>query len=135
MIGHIYACYSRYCDWIKLGFSVDPQRRFRELNREHPNFAPFTPIGVTRGTLEAEQQIHRAMVPFRRLGWVGSYELYPASHSVVGVAKAIVANEVFWRINNGDMAVFERWAERAARHPLNRVIIRECFDRENQGAA
>lgn len=132
---YIYACYSRYCDWVKVGFSTRPQQRFLELNKSYPAFAPFTPIGTVLGCIEAEQQFHRAMRPFRWRGGVGSIELYPATKSVLDIVRIVLGMTYYWPFDDLEMACFEDWAAHAARHPLNRVIIRECFDREHRRAA
>jgi len=89
--GHLYAAYSKGECWIKVGFSLDVDRRLGEISHRFRHLAPFTLIGKTPSVYAAERQIHRILAPFRhhRIGL--SRELYLAIPVVESVVKTVVA--------------------------------------------
>ena len=47
--GHLYAAYSRYCDWLKVGFtSKGVRERIEGINYQYKDFAPFSLIGSAK---------------------------------------------------------------------------------------
>jgi len=127
--GHIYAAYSRYCDWIKLGFSSKIDERLEAIEKQYAEFAPFSLIGVTASTHRAEQQLHRAFAPFRQRRNGRTRELYPAVQPLVQSIKNLVSWRE-WKPMEGErwLALY-RWARDAADNPANRVEAIISFER------
>ena len=129
-IGHLYVAYSRYCDWIKIGFTSKPVReRLDALENQYPLFGPFSLIGSTRSYWATEQAIHAALAPIRQRKTASTAELYPAVPALVSVVKKIVACREFGRIERNERVELRDWARKAAQHPLNRIEAEICFER------
>lgn len=90
--GTLYAAYSRGKCWIKIGFTLDLNRRLDGLNHHFKSLAPFSVIGKAAAVYKSERQMHRILWPFRcnRVGL--SRELYLAIPEVEEIVKAAFAN-------------------------------------------
>jgi hypothetical protein len=106
--GHLYAAFSKGECWIKLGFSLNVDRRIGEINRRFPQLAPFSLIGKTPSLYRAERQMHRILWPFREYQTGLSRELYLAVPAVQRIIKTVVTG--------------------VDRPPLDYQQVRECFD-------
>lgn len=127
--GHIYAAYSRYCDWIKLGFTTKLDQRLENLEHQYAEFAPFSLIGVTVSTHRAEQQLHRALAAFRQGQTGRTKELYPAVRPMVQTVKNLVSWRE-WKPMSADRWIgLRRWAWAESKQPFNRVEALLAFDR------
>jgi hypothetical protein len=128
--GMIYAAYSRYCDWIKVGFTSKPvPERVEKLNSAYPVFAPFSLIGTTPGTHRVEQTIHRILKPLRLNRVADTGELYPASRSVVAFVTKMLSYDQRVPFRLEEWWELREWTKRAASHPINRVEAEVCFER------
>ncbi len=128
--GHLYAAYSRYCDWIKIGFtSKAAPERILAINVQYAHFAPFSLIGAVPSLWAAEQQIHAWFAPFRQRNKGLTTELYPAAPSVVGAIKRILGNDRWDGLEYPESREVHDWMRSAAAHPLNKVEATICFDR------
>lgn len=128
--GHLYAAYSRYCDWIKIGFtSKSVTERMEGINRAYPLFAPFSLIGSIRSTWDGEQQAHSILRPLRQGKKASTGELYPACPSVVLLVKNMLAKGDFRGLETNERLDLRLWVNRVARHPLNRVEAKLAFER------
>jgi hypothetical protein len=76
--GFLYAAYSRGGCWIKVGFSLNVERRIERLNSHFKPLAPFKLIGATPSVYAAERQAHRILCAFRCYAVGLSRELYLA---------------------------------------------------------
>lgn len=127
--GHLYAVYSRYCDWIKIGFTLDIEKRRKAINRQYADFAPFSLIGSVRSTWAAEQQLHRCFAPFRHRRTASTAELYPAVPSLVQNVRALLTHRE-WPVMPAERATaLRRYAFRVANDPLNELECRISFER------
>lgn len=128
--GHLYMAYSRYCDWIKIGFTSKPvARRLEAINRQYTHFAPFSLIGAVNSTWAAEQQLHRCLSPYRRGRHALTKELYPATKPLVANVKAILECKD-WPVMPPDLArglVYEAIDD--ARNRLNALEVGLAFER------
>lgn len=128
--GRLYAAYSRYCDWVKIGFtSKSVAERIEGIDRQYAEFAPFSLIGSVPSLWAAERQIHGWFAPFRNRQTAATAELYPASRSVVGAINAILASDRWDGLTYPETTKMREWARQAAKHPLNHVEAVICFDR------
>lgn len=127
--GHLYAAYSRYCDWIKIGFSTRLSERMDELNYAYPLFAPFSLIGATASRYRVEQQVHGFLTALRQRQTASTKELYPATPTVVGTVKKLLAHDQSAPFSIDQMCELREWGRRMAQHPLNRTEAEICFDR------
>lgn len=128
--GRLYAAHSRYCDWIKLGFTSKPvPERLEGIDRQYAHFAPFSLIGSVPSLWAAEQQLHSWLAPFRRRNKAQTTELYPACASVSGVIKRVLANDEWTGLEYPESREVREWCRRVADHPLNRVEADVCFER------
>lgn len=126
--GILYAAYSRYCDWIKIGFtSKDAKTRREGIEAQYPTFAPFSLIGSARSTWRAEQQLHRLMTPFRQAKTASSAELYPAVPAVVEMVKFVLEEPTWGLVDLERHRRIRAWVRERAAHPLNRVLANESF--------
>lgn len=91
--GHIYVAHSRYCDWIKLGFSSKVDERLVAIESQYAEFAPFSLMGKVPSTWRAEQQLHRILAPFRARHTGRSKELYPSTPLLVKTLRDVLT----WR--------------------------------------
>lgn len=126
--GWLYAARSRYCDWIKVGFtSKGATVRLDSCNKQYAEFAPFSLIGAVPSTWDAEQQWHRILAPFRQYQTGRTKELYPAVPALVRTIENLV-QWTHWEPLKGE-AYREtlHWALRVARHPINREPALESF--------
>lgn len=89
--GMLYAAYSRGECWIKLGFSLNVERRLGEINHRFPQLAPFTLIGKTPSLYRVERQFHRILWPFRDHQVGLSRELYLAVPALANLVKMVVS--------------------------------------------
>lgn len=127
--GHLYAAYSRYCDWIKLGFtSKAAAERIDAINHQYAHFAPFSLIGFVRSTWRAEQQLHRCLAPLRG-GVAITAELYPATPALVQNIKALLTYRVWEKMPPERSIKLWRFARHAADQPLDGVEAKICMDR------
>lgn len=127
--GHLYAAYSRYCDWIKLGFTLSLDNRLKSLAHQYDEFAPFSLIGSTRSTWSAEQQLHLLLGPFRQRQTGRTKELYPAVRSIVSTVKAVLKYPTWERLEWEQTREMLDWVHMAAKAPPNRDEALQCFDR------
>jgi hypothetical protein len=128
--GYLYAAYSRYCDWIKIGFtSKTGRQRLEAVDHQYPLFAPFTLIGSVPSLWRAEQQIHAFMEPFRQRHTAATRELYPATLTVVQVVKLIIAGRDRPPFTADQMREMRAWCRDRARHPLNQDEALQAFAR------
>lgn len=125
--GRLYAAYSRYCDWIKVGFTLRLEDRLESIGRQYVDFAPFSLIGSVPSTWGAEQQLHTMLSPFRQRHTGRTKELYPAVFSVSGAMKRILANDEWQRLPFDAYREVRQWASEAAKHPKNRDPALESF--------
>lgn len=126
--GWLYAGFSRYCDWVKIGFTIRrPVERLNECASRYPHFGPFSLIGTLRSTWAAEQQIHRVLSPFRHNRVAITAELYPSSPSLVGAVRKILDNDEWLPLPADHAIEVRKWARGAAKHPANEEIAREAF--------
>jgi len=136
--GRLYVAYSRYCDWLKIGFTSKPVRhRIEGINRQYADFAPFSLVGSVESTWAAEQQLHRCLFAFRRQRRGLTLELYPAVTPLVRRVQAILRDGYWDRLNRDDTCDLVHWAMRTARAPLNDIeldIAIERFDEERSAA-
>ncbi len=129
--GHLYMAYSRYCDWIKVGFTSKPvSERVANVQRAYPDFAPFSLIGSVPSTWRAEQQLHRLFAPFRRHRKGLTCELYPATMPLIGTLKNILTYRE-WKPVEGYQEIRRvvRWAREAADKPATRVEVILSYER------
>lgn len=129
--GHIYMAYSRYCDWIKVGFtSKAVAERLENVQRAYPDFAPFSLIGSVPSTWRAEQQLHRLFAPFRRHRKGLTAELYPATTPLVGTLKNVLTYRE-WKPIEGYSEIRRvlRWAHAAAQSPATRIEVILSYER------
>jgi hypothetical protein len=54
--GYVYFIQATRCRLIKIGYSADPVRRFRNLQTANPE--PLQPLGIIAGTIEDEWDLH-----------------------------------------------------------------------------
>jgi hypothetical protein len=127
--GHLYAAYSRYCDWVKIGFSTRFKERLDEIDHAYPLFAPFSLIGATPSVYRVEQQVHRFLEPLRQRRTASTKELYPAMPSIVGTVKKLLAYDQSEPFSLEQMRDLREWGRRMAQHPLNRIEAEICFER------
>ncbi len=128
--GQLYAARSRYCDWIKIGFtSKSAQHRLEAAASQYPEFAPFTLMGSTLSIWDAEQQLHRTLAPFRQRQKGRTIELYPAVPSLVSAIEQILLNREWLPLNWQANREVREWAYRVAAHPTNRDEALEAFER------
>lgn len=137
--GRLYAAQSKGELWIKIGFSLNVERRMREINRRFPALAPFKLIGSTAATYEVERQIHRILSPFR-FSHVGlSRELYLAFPRVVQVATGIVDWPERQRLTLDEYIECARWARACTKstelYSRVRAIYRSARANDYQEAA
>lgn len=126
--GTLYAAYSRYCDWIKIGFTSKGALVRREgIAKQYPAFAPFCLIGTANSTWRAEQQLHRLMAPFRQAKTADTAELYPAVPAVVEMVKFVLEAPTWGLIDLERHRRIREWIRGKAGHPLNRVLANESF--------
>ncbi|MBS0219162.1 MAG: hypothetical protein JSR91_00320 [Proteobacteria bacterium] len=126
--GHLYAAYSRYCDWIKLGFtSKGAPNRLEGCAAQYAEFAPFSLIGVAKSTWRAEQQLHRLMRPFLQNKTASTAELYPAVPAVVEMVKFVLSHPTWSLVDLDRHRSIRDWVRVKAGHPLNRVLANESF--------
>jgi len=116
--GHLYAVYSRYCDWVKIGFSTKVDERLENIAHQYDEFAPFTLIGKTVSTYRAEQQLHRALEPFRQRHTGRTRELYPAVPPLVQTVKNVLSWREWKPMPWEQWKRVSGWAREAARKPL-----------------
>ncbi len=127
--GHFYAAYSRYCDWIKVGFtSKEVRERIEGINRQYPVFAPFSLIGSIPSVWRAEQQIHQILEPLRQRQRASTGELYPAIQPVVFIVKRIFSGRSRPALTADQMKMLRAWARQRADDPLNRALALESFE-------
>jgi len=136
--GHLYVAYSRYCDWLKIGFtSQEVRARIDGINHQYKDFAPFSLIGSVESTWAAEQRLHRCLFAFRRQRRGLTSELYPAVTPLVRRMQAIL-QDGYWDIpDRDDTYDLVHWAMHTARAPLNDIeldITIERFDEERSAA-
>lgn len=127
--GHLYAAYSRYCDWVKVGFSSKLGDRLETINSQYAEFAPFSLIGTVPSTWSAEQQLHYLLAPFRHRRKGRTKELYPATPSLVEAVKAIVGNKQWERLSYEGWKPVIDWSRRAAKAPINQTEALRAFER------
>jgi len=127
--GHLYAAYSRYCDWIKIGFTLSLEDRRKNLGHQYAEFAPFSLIGSTRSTWSAEQQVHGFLEPLRQRRTGRTKELYPAVPSVVAIVKQIMKHPQWGRLEWEQARTFREWTWKMAKAPVNQDEAIRCFDR------
>lgn len=125
--GHLYAAYSRYCDWVKIGFSSKLGDRLEAINRQYAAFAPFSLIGSARSTWRAEQQVHRFLEPLRQRRVAATRELYPAIPTVISAIKAMLEGRERPTFTADQMRDLRAWGRKMAEHPLNRTPALEAF--------
>lgn len=125
--GRLYAAQSKGGNWIKVGFSLNVERRMGEINRRFPALAPFKLLGSTVATYEVERQIHRILAPFR-FSCVGlSRELYLAFPKVVEVATGIVAWPERQRLPFDEYLECARWARACTSKTEMYSHVREIY--------
>lgn len=127
--GSLYAAYSRYCDWIKVGFTLDLSTRLENLGGQYEGFGPFSLIDSAVSTWSAEQQLHRSLEPFRQHRKGRSKELYPACPSAVEAIKRIVACRRWDRMSVDEYLEMIRWTRATAAAPLNRAESNITYER------
>jgi hypothetical protein len=127
--GWLYAARSRYCDWIKIGFTAKSAKvRLDGCNEQYAEFAPFSLIGALPSSWSAEQQLHRLLAPFRQRQTGRTKELYPAVPSLVRAIDTIFANDRWDLLEFSEWREVSAWVYRASAHPLNRNPALESFD-------
>lgn len=135
--GWLYAARSRYCDWIKIGFtSKSAKVRLAACNNQYAEFAPFSLIRAIPSTWAAEQQLHYLLAPFRQRHKGRTAELYPAVPALVAGINIIFSNSRWDRMSYDEWRHIIEWSRRAAQHPLNRERALESFElyRAERGA-
>ena len=90
--GTLYAAYSRGKCWIKIGFTLDLNRRLDGINHRFKSLAPFSVIGKAAAVYESERQMHRILKPFRCHATGLSRELYLAIPEVEEIVSRAFAN-------------------------------------------
>lgn len=119
--GTLYAAYSRGKCWIKIGFTLDMNRRLDGLNHRFKSLAPFSIIGKAAAVYESERQMHRILRPFRCLRVGLSRELYLAIPEVEEIVDASFANG-----SRPPLPLEEvHWAARASINTVNRAGMRD----------
>lgn len=127
--GHLYAARSRYCDWIKVGFTAKTATvRLEACNERYAEFAPFSLIAAIPSTWSAEQQLHRVLAPFRQRQTGRTKELYPAVPSLVMAVNGIFRNKRWDPLDFDEWVEWSRWGRRIAEHPRNREPALESFE-------
>lgn len=125
--GHLYAAYSKEQCWIKLGFSLDVDRRLREINSRFPVLAPFSLIGSTPSVYEAERQMHRILAPFRHYAVGLSRELYLALPKVEELIKTVVGGRDRPPMTLEEVRLAARWSVAHACQPGMRDHVRSIY--------
>lgn len=126
--GQLYAAYSRYCDWVKIGFTSKTGReRLEAVEHQYPLFAPFTLIGETRSDWCAEQQLHGLMEPFRQRKTASTKELYPAVYAVMDLVKYVIRHREWLSLEWPQRRQIREWIRERADNPLNRALALESF--------
>jgi hypothetical protein len=125
--GHIYAAYSKGECWIKLGFSLDVDRRLGEINSRFHQLAPFTLIGKTPSVYAAERQMHRILGPFRHRRIGLSRELYLAMPAVEKIVKAIVEGVDRPAMDYREVHVCATWAINQAHQQPIPDLVRDLY--------
>lgn len=125
--GHLYAAYSAGKCWIKVGFSLNVDRRLRELNHRFPALAPFSLIGKTPSLYRAERQLHRTLAPFRFHAVGLSRELYLAIPKLEEVVQAVVAKDEFPPLTLDELLSGMRWARAYATRSGIRDHVRDLY--------
>jgi hypothetical protein len=131
--GCLYVAYSRYCDWVKIGFtSKGVRERLEAINKQYADFAPFSLIGSVPSTWRAEQQIHRLFMPMRRYRKGLTCELYPATRPLVGTVKNILTYRE-WKVVEGrtDIRRIVRWAHAAGQSPSTKIEVVLAYERHD----
>lgn len=123
--GHLYAAYSRGECWIKVGFSLDVDRRIYGLNSRFKQLAPFTLIGATPSLYRSERQLHRILRPFRDYQIGLSRELYLAVPALERLVRVVVDGVDRPPLDWSDLLECTRWA-RAQASPI-RADIRDLY--------
>lgn len=125
--GHLYAAYSAGKCWIKVGFSLNVERRLRDLNSRFAPLAPFSLIGKTPSLYRAEQQIHRTLSPFRFHAVGLSRELYLATPKLEEVVHAVVEKDDFPPLELDELLAGMRWARAYATRSGIRDHVRDLY--------
>lgn len=126
--GILYAAYSRYCDWVKIGFtSRSAGERLVECADRYFGFGPFSLIGSVKSTWSAEQQIHRILAPLRQRRTALTGELYPAVPSIVSFVGALLKNKDWEPLPWEQSREVRAWARRVASHPKNESEALKAF--------
>lgn len=127
--GFLYAAHSRYCDWIKVGFtSKSAAERLDACNKQYAEFAPFSVIGSVRSTWDAEQQVHWMLSPFRQRRTGRTKELYPQSPLLLKAVRTILANPEWDRLPFDEAREIIAWARRMAAHPAIQQPALESYE-------
>lgn len=127
--GHLYAVYSRYCDWIKIGFSSKVDDRLASIAHQYEEFAPFSLIGKTVSTYRAEQQLHRVLAPFRQREKGRTKELYPAVPPLVKTIENVLTWREWKPMPSDQWRRVGRWAYEAAKNPAHRAEAIISYER------
>ena len=125
--GYLYAAHSAGKCWIKVGFSLNVDRRLRELNSRFPQLAPFSLIGKTPSVYRAEQQFHRILSRFRFHAIGLSRELYLALPIVEKLVRTVVEGEDRPPLTLDEYLETARWASKCASTPGLRDIVRDLY--------
>ncbi len=125
--GRIYAARSRALNWIKVGFSLDVERRLTEVNRRFHVMAPFDLIGSTPGVYESERQLHRILRPFRHNRVGLSREIYPALPIVEKIVTEFVAAKERPPLDHQAVSDCARWAIRRAYQDDLSFLVRDFY--------
>lgn len=128
--GHLYFAYSRYCDWVKIGFTSKPvAERIDGINAQYAEFAPFSLMGSVPSTWSAEQQLHRCLSPFRGRRKGRTAELYPALPVLVKNLRAVLTYRKWERMDWRRAHLLLTYAQRKAADPLAQVEVNLSYDR------
>lgn len=127
--GHIYVAHSRYCDWVKVGFSTKISDRLESINRQYADFAPFSSMGTVRSTWSAEQQLHRFAAPFRAGHTGRSKELYPSTPELLKLLRAILTYREWVRLPFDDYRKARDYYRWVATRPTVAVEAEIAFGR------
>jgi T5orf172 domain len=128
--GRIYVAYSRYCDWIKIGFTSKPvAERVEALARQYREFGPFSLIGSVASVYYAEQQLHYAFAPFRCRQVGRTKELYPAVQPLVRQVKALVTYHAWSQMTPERRRSLLLACQRLAADPLIRLEAEISYER------
>lgn len=129
MPGHVYAARSYCKDWVKIGYSASVEERLNSINIDYRFYAPFQRIGIVPSSLQAEQQIHRVLRPFRVMKVDSCREMYPAVPLILDFVDRFLSVPVWPGLEMLEAVDMRLEARLLSKHPNVRPALTAAYDR------